>query len=212
MSVSVHEAFSLDSAQDRYWWMDHFLGDQLQDEWSEGGTGSAAVVDAQTGGIVRLTTGATTANEYHIQWGENPNEVRSLHINKKVTIEVRAKLTQINAVAIYINLYFNATNRVRFWYDSTVDPNWLISNSNVATTTSNSGVAADTDYHVFRIECFPTDEVHYYIDDVECANSPITLSIPDDAGDYLMPRISLVTNEDVVKTADVDYVACRQDR
>ena len=54
----VHEPVCFDSLQKYFWFQDHFLGDQIQDEWGtyfEAG-GAAAVVDGVTGGIIRLTT------------------------------------------------------------------------------------------------------------------------------------------------------------
>ena len=216
MSVKVHEAFSLDSFQDRLLFFDDFHGDQLQDEWSEGGVaGTAVVVDAQTGGIVRFTTGATAFDDYHIQWGENPNEVRSLHVDKKATMEFRLKLAQTNTVMSFTYLYFDGNNGINFQYDSSVDTNWQIRCMNGgAPTLLDSGVAVDTDYHIFRIECHThgANHVHFYIDGVETANSPITTNIPDDAADYLMPRLFLRTRENVAKIADCDYVYVRQER
>ena len=66
MSVKFHEAFSLDSARRQFNFSDHFLGDSLRDLWRTAGSagGSADVVDAQDGGIVRLTTNTPLNNFY----------------------------------------------------------------------------------------------------------------------------------------------------
>ena len=58
MSVKIHESYCLDSQQTSLCWFDDFLGDQIQDEWTSTGDagGTATVVDAQTGGVVRITT------------------------------------------------------------------------------------------------------------------------------------------------------------
>lgn len=210
MSVKVHEAFSLDSFQDRLLFFDDFHGDQIQDEWSEGGTGSATVVDLQTGGIVRLTTGGATNNEYHIQWGENPNEIRSLLVTRKVTIEFRVKLASVDDVEAHLSLYYDATHFVRFRFDDSAGNNWLIETDDATGPTSaDSGEIADTGYHIFRIECFPTGDVNYYIDDALMTNSPIEADIPPE---YLMPRLYLETLANAVKTMDTDYVYIRQER
>jgi hypothetical protein len=207
--VKLHEAFSLDTAQKRFWWMDHFLGDQLKDEWNNAGTGSAVVVDAQTGGIVRITTGALTGNAHRIDW----NLIRSLHVDQRVTMEIRAKLNQTAQTTARFSLRVDGTNRIVFYFSITTNPNWIIiCVDGGALTQFDSGVVADTDYHIFRIECFPTGEVHFYIDGVECANSPITTNIPDGAGDYLQPYPYISTLEDVAKSMDIDYVAVRQER
>ncbi len=210
MSVKVHEPVCLDSAQDLYFWGDHFLGDQLKDEWAVAGVGSAAVVDAQTGGIVRLTTGATDGNSYEINWGA----IRTLRVLNQLTIEFRAKLNSITDLNVRLSLEFDATNFIQFFEDRPAAVgNWeLRTRDGGALTTVDSGIALDTDYHIYRIECFPTDEIHFYIDDVETANSPITTNIPNDAGDYLQPRIRIGTGEDVAKSMDIDYVVVRQKR
>lgn len=208
--VRVHESMCFDSAQDKFWWMDHFLGDQLQDEWRGVGTGSAVVVDAQTGGIVRITTGATTNDAYYIDW----QDYRSLHVDQKASIEVRLKLTQTSAQTMILGLHFDGINRIIFLHDTTLGGNWYIFTRNVAFTREDSGVAADTDYHIFRIECHAHggNHAHFYIDGVETANSPITTNVPDDATDYLQPWLYIQTVENVAKSMDVDYVAVRQDR
>lgn len=206
MSVKFHEGFSLDSAQVRFWWMDHFLGDQIQDEWRTGGTGSAAVVDAQTGGIARLTTGATTNDAYQIDW----LNYRILLVSKKLTHEIRLKLTQTTNVDVFISLRFDANNRIYFRYSSAIGVNWQIACINAgAGAAVDTGIAADTSYHIFRIECFPTGEVHFYIDGVATANSPITTNI---TAQYLQPWHTIQTLADVVKSVDIDYVAVRQNR
>lgn len=209
MNVKFHEAFALDSAQDRFWWMDHFLGDQLQDEWRVVSTGSTVVVDQQTGGIVRLTTGAVGNNTEYIDWAN----IRSLHVDQRVSMESRIKLNQTTLMNVRSSLRFDASNRIYFYYDTTISVNWLIRTTDGgALTSQDSGVAVDTDYHIFRIECFPTGEVHFYIDGTETANSPITTNIPDDATDFFQPELWIQTRTNATKSMDVDYCAVRQDR
>lgn len=207
MSVKVHEAFSLDSFQDRLLWWDDFLGDQLKDEWNSAGDagGSALVVDAQTGGIVRITTNNVTDEDWRIDW----QNYRSLHVTKKVTMEVRLKMTQTANLGANVALYFDLSNRILFYESGN---NWFIScRDGGASTNVDTTQALDTNYHIFRIECFPTDEVHFYIDGAETVGSPITTNIPDDAGDFLQPYLFLSTSEDVAKTMDIDYCVVRQE-
>ena len=211
MSVKFHEAFCLDSARRRYHFGEHFLGDSLRDLWTVSTPGgSSGVIDAQDGGIIRLTTGATSANTGTLSW----NNVRSLHVDKKVTIEIRMKLAQTNAMFFYMGLRFDFSNMIVFWYETALGhTKWYsTTRDGGAGALFESGITVDTDYHIFRIECFPSGEVHFYIDDVETANSPLTANIPDDAGDYLQPFISFRTQEDVAKSVDIDYVVIRQNR
>jgi len=213
MSVKQHEPMCFDSAQDRWWWMDHFLGDQIQDEWATAfvGAGTTVVVDQQTGGIVRFTTGANNGDDNTLNW----NNIRSLLVSKRISMEIRVKLTQTNSVDVRLYLRFDWSNCVFFRYSSSLGANWRIRcRDGGGDTTQDSGVAANTSYHIFRIECHThgANHVHFYIDGTETANSPITTNIPDDATDYLQPYLWIETLENVAKSMDVDYVACRQDR
>ena len=122
MSVKVHEAYCLDSAQDRLLFYDDFLGDSVRDLWTAAGTGSAAVVDAQDGGIIRLTTGATTNDTYQIDW----NDIRSLLVSKKITIEVRLKLTQTTTQNVLIYLREDANSYIGFTHNTATSVNWYV--------------------------------------------------------------------------------------
>ena len=207
MSVKFHEAFSLDSARRQFNFSDHFLGDSLRDLWTSTGTGSAAVVDAQDGGVCRITTGATATNIHRIDWGD----IRSLHVSKQVTMEVRLKLEQVTDIECRIYLWYDGGNLCGFKFDDSGDTNWEVValNDAGAPVTDDSGITPDTNWHIFRIECFPAGEVHYYIDGVECGNSPVTTEIPVD--DYLEPYIIMTTEENAAHYCDVDYVAIRQE-
>lgn len=211
MSVKVHEPVCFDSFQDLLIFFDDFHGDQLQDEWQGFGTGSATVVDQQTGGIVRITTGALANDSYRIDW----SNIRSLHVDQRVSLEFRVKLTQTTNVIVVLALLFDWDNRIYFEYDSGMSANWYIkTRDGGAATPQDSGIAADTSYHIFRIECHThgSNHVHFYIDGTETANSPINTNIPDDATDYLQPRLWIQTTVDAIKSMDVDYCYLRQDR
>ncbi len=173
MSSKGHEAFCLDSARRRFHFGDHFLGDSLRDLWAVLGTGSAVVVDAQDGGIVRITTGATTNDSYELYWGN----IRSLLVTKKVTIEARVKLGQLTQHDVWISLYTDGADYIRFLnFAVGAAATWVIrTNDGGVGVDVTTGVVADSDWHIYRIECLPTGEVHFYIDDTETANSPITI-------------------------------------
>lgn len=205
MSVQrFHDAFSLDSARRRFLFKDDFLGDQLQDLWdvTVDAGGSGVVVDAETGGIVRLTTDGDTNDDAQIDW----DDIRSLHIDQKICMEVSVKLNSVTAILAQLVLQRDAGNRVLF---STTGGNWTATTTNGADTDTDTGIAADTDEHVFRIETSNT-EVLFYIDDVLVATN--VTNIPDDAADFLQPRFFIRTTEDVAKSMDLDYVVVSQER
>lgn len=210
--MSPHEAFCIDSFQTHLLFPEDFLGDSLRDLWNVTGTGSAAVVDQQTGGVVRLTTGATDLDRYNIDW----NNIRSLHVDQKATMELRVKSNQSTYTQILLLLRYNSNNYIGFeviesgggaanWGARTFDDG--------ANTYENTGNALDIDYHIFRMESHTHggNHIHYYMDNVETTNSPITTNVPDDATDYLQPYIYLRTRENSAKSIDVDYVVCRQE-
>jgi len=202
----------MDSPQDLFFWGDHFLGDQLKDEWdvTAAGGGTAIVVDQQAGGIVRLASPTNATNDAaQMDWAD----IRSLHITKKTTIEARMKLNSVASLIFRMRLIFDASNYVEIRYDTNFDATYKIRCVNGGVGAAiNSGVTPDTDYHIFRVECFPTDEVHFYYDGVEMSNSPITTNIPDDAGYFLQPYFRCSTREAVEKQLDIDYVVVRQER
>jgi len=103
LSVKQHEAFSFDSFQDRLLFFDDFEGDQVKDEWAVNQwNGTATVQDLQTGGVVKLQNTVATTNRYcSIDW----NDIRSLLISKKVSMEVRAKGFQMANIQLQIYLW-----------------------------------------------------------------------------------------------------------
>lgn len=212
MSVKVHEPVCLDSAQDLYFWFDHFLGDQIKDEWATTivGGATAVVVDAQTGGIVRLASPTNaTGDDITINWGAT----RSLLVSKKVAFETRAKINDITQVNIRFGVYFNVNNFIQFF---TIGPNWIIRTRNAgAISQPDSGVVIDTDYHVYRIEVHTHggNHAHFYIDDMETANSPITTNLPTTGGfEHLQPYARVFTADTNETQLDIDYVVVRQQR
>jgi len=214
MSVKFHEAYCLDSQQDQLLWFDDFLGDQVQDEWRTAlvGGGTVTVIDQQTGGIVRLST-PTASDQALLDWGD----IRSLHIDQRISGEARIRCNNgvTDTFRRIFRLSFDVQNYIGFeqqgYDDADID---IVCEDNNIKTSADSGINVDADWHIYRIECFPTGEVHFYIDGVETANSPITTNIPDDATDYLQPYFAIFTNadSDPATSMDVDYCAVRQDR
>lgn len=209
MSFDAHEVFSFDSFFQQLLFWDDFEGDSVKDLWSSTGSagGTSVVIDAQTGGIVRLSTNGDNDDSWRIDWGD----VRSLLVSNNVAAEFRFKLTAATLVSARLSLFFDASNMISFIFDTDVDGNWHIETVDAGTPTdTDSGEAADTDYHVFRIETLDTPSVGFYIDDV-LVGTHIT-NVPDDAADYLQPCILIQTREAATKTADIDYVYARQER
>lgn len=209
--VRTHEAYSLDSQFQQLFQIDDFEGASLKDLWTVtetstgGGTGTAVVVEAQTGGIVRLSTDDGNDDLVQIDWGD----IRSLLASKSVATEARITLASVADVKIVFGLFNDATHLIVFEYDTDTDTNWQISTDDgTGPSTADSGIAAAASTIFFRIEATATS-VAFFINDVEVANSPITADIPTQA---LQPYLFLQTRTTTVKTLDCDYVAVRQKR
>jgi len=207
MAQVEHAPFCLDSLADYVEDGDDFWGDSVDARWHTSGNGSAAVVDGVDGGVVRLTTGAVLGNGYMLSW----QDIRSLHVSKRAVVECRVRAAQTNKCYFYMRVYNNSNDFVGFAFF--IEPNnifWYMQTRKAgALTQATSTDATDTNYHVFRIETSAT-EIHFYIDGVECVNSPITTNIPNDL--YLQPHFYIYTNEGVAKSMDIDYVWWRQER
>ncbi len=209
MSIKIAEALSLDSLKDRLFYEDDFEGDQIKDEWrvTGSGGGSVVVVDAQTGGIARISAPAGAANNnYRMDW----NDIRSLLVTKQVTIEFHVKLTSEIDIEAWLGLWFDATHFIRFRFDDGAGNNWLIeTDDGTGPTSADSGEVADTAWHIFRTEALPTGEVNFYIDGSLVANSPLITDIPTQ---HLQPYLYLETLINGAKTMDVGYIGIRQER
>ena len=193
-------------------WRDDFLGDQLKDEWTlTASGGTATIIDGETGGIVRVTSGAIDGNFAQIDWGN----IRSLHIDKKIIIEYRVKLSSIADVFAFLKIRFDPDEEYQLKYDSSNgDTKWMFLTENGASTEVSTNITPDTNYHIFRMEAHTHGgtHIHFYIDGVECANSPVSSNLPDDAGDFLQPNCGIQTRTNTNKLLDVDYVWVTQER
>ncbi len=209
MSFDAHEAVCFDSFSQSLIFFDDFEGDALKDLWDSVGSagGSAVVVDAQTGGVLRMTPDNNDADNWLLSW----NEIRSLHVDKKVVMEVRLRESNEQGISTNIYLRFDGNSFVLLWNGT---GNWtaVCENGGVATQVDTGISPVSGVFQVLRIECTPT-AVSFFIDGVETANSPIITNIPNDAGDFLQPYILVVNdNEGVSEYVDVDYIYIRQER
>jgi len=142
--------------------------------------------------------------------------IRSLHVDQRVSMEARIKASADTYIQLYFALRFDGSNLIMFYVNETggTPDNILIQCENGGALTSQStGITQDALYHIYRIECHTHggNHAHFYIDGTETANSPITTNIPDDATDYLQPYLRVLTQEDAAKSIDIDYCVVRQD-
>lgn len=207
-----HEARSFDSMQKQFFWMDHFVGDQLQDEWNISGDGGyvTAVIDGELGGVVRLTTHSDYADEAYMYWAN----IRPLLVTKNVCVENRVKPQSITNMLFYAALLqYDSSNHVAIIFESSTSLDKALTRNLSGGVgglhISNTVVTAD--YHLYRIQCSTQggNHVHSYIDGVELSTSPDAINVPTD---YLQNRLHTRTLTGATIYTDYDYTAVRQDR
>lgn len=209
MTYLVHENQGFEGARRRFFWYDHFEGDQLKDEWLSAiaGAGTNALVDSIAGGICRLTTGAVTNNNNILRWG-NFNSLLTTH---QVANENRVRLNEITENNLDMWLRNSGlTPRIGWYWDSDFPPRFYKGCFNAAGSTGSVVTdSVDTNFHLYRMQCMNHGgvHVHFYIDNVEQASSPITTNVPTD--NHLSVMFQLRTQEDVAKSVDIDYVGVR---
>lgn len=186
--------------------LDHvedFWGRQLDARWLLS-VGPGGVADQQDGGVYRFAL--TPAAQSTLNW----NNIRSLLVSKDVKMEVRVLMTLTGEGYIEIALWYDSNNHIRFIYNpgGSGHTTWHIETKDGGVATDqDSGVTPDTSYHIFTIDC-RSDGVHFYIDGVECNNSPITTTKP---GEHLEPQVRGGAGA-TARNIDIDYIGWGQKR
>lgn len=141
-------------------------------------------------GLLRFRTGTTSG------WGGVATYDYLTFGNGEVILEFCFKSINVGDVTNDFSLYlgfgdkiFNSNpvpnDGIYFFYNqATNSGNWVARTVNGGTTTSaNSTVALDTDYHIFRIVVnADATSVSFFIDGTEISNSPVTTNIPSLVG------------------------------
>ena len=189
------------------YWYDDFFGDSLGALWTSAGGagGSAAVVDGETNGICRITTDTDVGDAWHLDW----NDIRSYRIAEYAEFEARVLLASVTNVEARFGFDRDADEYCHFDFDDSVQNNWrALTEQPAAGSNIDTGIVADTGWHIFRIETDPA-AVRYYIDgalvgtDVTINTIPVT---------YMEPWFELETEAGAADTMDVDYVELAANR
>ena len=207
-----HEPFCFDSGAGQFFWYDHFLGDQIQDEFNAGGGSgySTTVVDGVSGGIVRLTTGTSDGYVVWISWGS----FETLLVSKNVCFESRFSINSLSVSRVFFGILNTWNDYITISYDSTATTRWRtgMMSGGVGGYTNIGNPDADTSYHNFRTQAHTHggNHAHYYVDGSELATSPISTNVPTTYLQIYLER-DLISGG-VAKSMDIDYMAVRQDR
>ena len=170
------------------------------------GGGTGAVIANQKGGVFRLSSPAVaTSDDAVLTW----NSINSIAI--PLVYEVGAKLNSVDNVYTDICNLSYSNNNLEIYYDSGGANYQILAQSGGVGAAKDSGIAANTNKHIFRIEGHTDggNHAHFFIDGVETANSPITTNVPTT---NLQPLFYINTNNAALKTLDIDYVNIMQNR
>lgn len=164
-------------------WRDDFLGHVLRDQYTTEtvGGGACTLQDDRHGGQVRFRAGAT-ANDYHRLWlGDAADAYATLDADEGWVQISRSKLVDVVDVRAWMGATdFAENDAIRCGMSSAVGPNWLLETrtGGGAWNIVDSGVAADTDWHVHRLEANPTlagRQVDYYLDGARIATTIVSV-------------------------------------
>jgi len=197
--------------QNKVFFYDDFLGDVLADQWNlvTGGSGTATVISA-VNGVCQLDD-TTSEDDAGIDFGSFFNFDPTLH----AVIEVKAAVDTLTNLLLNIGLYKDTDEYVLFEVDDTdnnIDCKASKSGGSGAVDV-DSGVDLDTDYHIYRIECYDDGSAKFFIDNSLVYTAPAgTLSAT--AGVLHKPYIYIKdkSGQTTQHKLDIDYVFIHQDR
>lgn len=177
---------------------DDFAGDKSP-AWTLSGSGGTYVQNQDYSGSGDLSTGATSSNEALL----NFNGKGVTDASKAPTAQTRAKLSSTsNVKAVVASLYLDSSNMIEIYYDSSAGANFTYhTESGGTSTTVDSGLAADTSFHVFQMAVASGGgSVVFTIDGGH--SQTVSTHIPTG---MLEPRFDIVTQAAADKRLTVDY-------
>lgn len=171
--------------------------------WAARGTGGSLAL--QTDGSLRVR--ATANNSYELY----QNDLPDFSVAKLATIYARYRVSSTASMAGEVGFEAASPNNTSNWitlhYDSVLGANWQAQcASGGSTTTVDTGVAANTSYHEFRIEC-KTGSVVFFLDGTLVAT--ITTNIPSL---LLQPYAFVVSKTGATKDLFFDWLECTGER
>lgn len=181
---------------------------------TEDGSGSAteALATDEVGGALVITNDDADDDSDSLQLTQ---ETFKLASGKKVWMEVRAKVSDADAVDAFIGLAvtdttpLDTTDRVGFQIDDGgASINVLTEKDSTETKTDSGEDAADDTYVKLGMYSDGTGKVEFFVDRAKVATH--TANIPDD--ENLCVTLHLVNGEAAAKSMTVDYIFVCQER
>lgn len=184
---------------------DDFVTSSLLNMWLVAFSGSGSTVDVidGIGGQVNVTSGSV-ADDYAELRVSNKTLIKSANFK----VAGRFKLSSNLNTVVEFGLFGDSNNLIRFVYDESATPgNWSGETINSGTSTStDTSVAADTNWHIFEIRGTDTD-IKFYIDGTLRATN--TTNLPSALLRLYLKQTSKTTTS---RTTTCDYIEAISDR
>lgn len=200
---SVYEMMHPLSRERKTHFWDWFDGDDLRSWWSTltgSNPGSGAMNNTVDGGY-RLTSGSVAIDDYFVIY---PNDINHYSNTGSVYINI-IKLGSASTIIMHSGLTETIsvptdTRAVLYHFNPTETNIIFVTSLNGTSTTVDTGVAYDTNWHVQKIELLPSSSTGT-IDGALSAVS--TTNLPDVA---LEPFQKITTRTTAAKTVDIRYM------
>ena len=180
----------------------------LSAEWAidESG-GSFSILSITPNGGVSIASGATINSPQSYDW----NDICPFISTQRPMFEVRLNIDSTTSTEVKFGLKESGTGSgndyILISYDASVAATMGLTVATAGATTSDAGAAADTDWHIYRVEWTSDTALEWFIDDV--SQGTVTSNVPTT---FLQPWISVDTEANAVKDISVDYFKIWQDR
>jgi hypothetical protein len=178
---------------------DDFIGASYDNEvWTTTGSGSVVTLDAYCG---RISIQSSIANDFYFTL----DSVGAFSASTYLECEWRAAMTVSVGTANSVECGIESSGaQPSTWSDFYANgnaTNWVCRSSNSGVlTTVDSGIAINTNTHLFKIIC-ASGGSSFYLDNVLCA--AITTNIP---GGQIQPYCWIVANGTNTNSFNADYV------
>ena len=209
--INVQQRTVLDM-QNTVWFYDDFFGDLISDMWdvSTGSAGTGAIVTGVNGTLELDTT--VSDDDVTLSMGSYYNFDPTLNCVMELKMNSLTNATTNFGIS-YWGFYKDADEHAMFEVDTADDSIDCKASlqGGVGAVDSVSGVDIDTAAHIYKIECFDTGSVKFYIDNALVVTAPAgTLSTT--GGILYTPKVELVDSGATQHVALIDYIFLYQDR
>jgi len=198
----------IDSNHNRYRfnWIDDFVGAVLNPAWNVAGSGSVTILADEFNGKANISTGAVLNNTVTMNW----NGKRAFGYSKKASFETRMTLVDAIQIQVVMGFYYDDTHGMFFTLTSGSSAGvWQAETRNGNTTTTSTGVTADSSEHTYKIVLNNSiSKIQFYIDDVLKVETTTNI----DTTDKFEPYIYIKTTDSNNSSIYIDKIELQQNR